>query len=176
MSDDEEKKITDIDILENAIDDLLDEKIDEAQNILGHRWLERGTFATMIGSSGVGKSVASMQSAIEAAAGKPVFGIPPVRPLRVMVVQSEDSKNDRIMQVQMIRELAKDPVHFQRVHDNLTIYTTTRRGYRLFHQLEAFFTNDETGEFNCDYDLFILNPAFAFFDDGSSVEDSKDAG
>src|SRR5258707_773677 len=109
MSNNEEKKITDVDIVESAVDDLLDEKIDEAQNILGRRWLERGTFATLIGSSGIGKSVAAMQIAIEASAGKPVFGIPSVRPLNVIVVQSEDSKNDRITQVQCIRELAKEP-------------------------------------------------------------------
>jgi AAA domain len=176
MGEEKEKTIADVDIVESAIDDLLDEKIDETQNILGHRWLERGTFATLIGSSGIGKSVAAMQIAIEAAAGKPVFGIPPVRPLNVMVVQSEDSKNDRITQVQCIRELAKEPEHFERVRHNLAIYTTTRRGYRLFHQLEDFYTDEETGEFKCGVDLFILNPAFAFFDDGASVEDSKDVG
>jgi RecA-family ATPase len=176
MSEEKARIIADIDILESAIDDLLDEKIDHTQNILGHRWLERGTFATLIGSSGVGKSVAAMQIAIEAASGKPVFGIPSVRPLKVMVVQSEDSKNDRITQVQCIRELVKEPEYFEKVRRNLVIYTTTRRGLRLFDQLEAFYTDDETGEFKCDVDLLIINPAFAFFDGGSSVEDSKDVG
>jgi RecA-family ATPase len=93
--------------------DLLDAEIDETQNILGHRWVERGTFATLIGSSGIGKSVAAMQIAIQAAAGLPVFGIPPVRPLNVMVIQSEDSRNDRITQIQCVRELVKEPEHLK---------------------------------------------------------------
>jgi hypothetical protein len=46
---------------ESVFGDLLNAKIDESQNLLGDRWLERGTFATMIGSSGVGKSVAATQ-------------------------------------------------------------------------------------------------------------------
>ena len=171
-----EKPPVDIDIYENAVDDLLNEKIDATQNILGHRWLERSTFATLIGSSGIGKSVAAVQMGIESAAGLPVFGIPSVRPLKVLIIQSEDSKNDRITQVQCIREIAKDPIHFERVRKNLGIYTTTRRGYRLFHKLEENFTNSETGELNCEVDLFILNPAFAFFDENASVENSKDVG
>jgi hypothetical protein len=39
MGEEKEKTIADVDIVESAIDDLLDEKIDETQNILGHRWL-----------------------------------------------------------------------------------------------------------------------------------------
>jgi RecA-family ATPase len=176
MSEENKKSYSDMDIIEGSVDDLLNEKIDETQNILGHRWLERGTFGVLIGSSGVGKSVAAMQMAVEAAAGLPVFGIPSLRPLKVMVIQAEDSKNDRIAQVQCIRELAKDPVHFESVRENHVIYTTTRRGYRLFYQLEDFYTDEETGEINCDIDLFIFNPAFAFFEEGASVEDSKDVG
>jgi RecA-family ATPase len=68
-----------IDTLETA-EELLFSEIDETKNLLGNRWLERGTFATLIGSSGIGKSVAAMQSAILVAAGLPVFGIKPPRP------------------------------------------------------------------------------------------------
>jgi RecA-family ATPase len=175
MSEEKARITADIDIVE-GLSELLNAQIDHTQNILGHRWLERGTFATLIGSSGVGKSVAAMQIAIEAAAGKPVFGMTPVRPLKVLLVQSEDSKNDRISQTQCVRELLKDPEEFKRADDNLLFLTTNRRGYRLFNHLEDAYTDDETGEFKCNVDLFIFNPAFAFFDGGSSVEDSKDVG
>ena len=62
---------------ESVFGDLLNAKIDESQNLLGDRWLERGTFATMIGSSGVGKSVAATQGGILLAAGLPFFGTKP---------------------------------------------------------------------------------------------------
>ena len=118
--------------LKNVFSDLLNAEIDESQNLLGNRWLERGTFATMIGSSGVGKSVAATQGGILTAAGLPFFGIKPPRPLRVLIVQSEDSRNDRIDQVQCARVLVPTEKHAE-TDKNLFIYTTTdERGKVLF--------------------------------------------
>src|SRR6266446_7331017 len=145
--------------LESVFGDLLHAEIDESQNLLGHRWLERGTFATLIGSSGIGKSVAAMQIAIQAAAGLPVFGIKPVRPLRVLVVQAEDSRNDRIDQVQCAPILVPAELH-QEMDERLYIYTTTdERGADLFNLLENAFTDSDTGESIIDF--FVFNPAFA---------------
>ena len=156
-------------ILENVITDLLDATLDQSQNILGHRWLERGTFGLLIGSSGVGKSVVAMQMAVQAAAGLPVFGIPPVRPLNVLIVQAEDSKNDRILQVQCIHEIVKDSALISRLKQECNIATTNLRGEELFTALE-----EDYGDYGID--LFIFNPAFAFFDEGASAEDSQDVG
>lgn len=164
------------DIFYNVVDDLLDAKIDLTQNVLGDCWLERGTFGVLIGSSGMGKSQAAVQMAIEAASGLPIFGIQTPKPLNVLVVQSEDSKNDLIKQVQCIRMLAAAPALLKRVRPNFNIIVTNRRGWNLFNWLEELYTDTDTNEV-CDApDLFILNPAFAFFDEGASVEDSKDAG
>src|SRR6202035_5189610 len=119
-------------VLESIFNDLLNAQIDEAQNLLGNRWLERGTFATLIGSSGIGKSVAAMQTAICTAAGLPAFGIKPPRPLRTLIVQSEDSRNDRIDQVQCARVLIPEEMHAE-VDKRIAIYTTTdERGEELF--------------------------------------------
>jgi hypothetical protein len=93
-------------LIENPIIDLLDAQINQHENILGNRWLERGTVATIVGPSGVGKSMVAVQICVEAAAGVEVFGMRVPRPLRVLLVQSEDSKNDRIEQVQCIRPIA----------------------------------------------------------------------
>src|SRR5258708_1851339 len=72
-------------LIENVMEDLFDAQIDDTQKILGDRWLEKGSFGVAIGPSGVGKSVFAIQAAIEAAVGRPVFGIPTIRPLRVVV-------------------------------------------------------------------------------------------
>jgi hypothetical protein len=166
------------DFMENPIEDLLYAEIDETQNILGNRWLERGTFATIIGSSGIGKSVVVMQKSILFSAGLPAFGIKPPRPLNIVLVQSEDPRNDRIMQVQCIQEICPSIEHQYLIGKNLFIYTTNRRGEGLFAYLEGVFgkIDKEKKSIICDVDLFIFNPAFAFFDEGASVEDSKDVG
>jgi hypothetical protein len=166
------------DFVENPIEDLLNANIDETQNVLGNRWLERETFATIIGSSGIGKSVAAMQMAILFSAGLPAFGIKPPRPLTVVLVQSEDPRNDRIMQVQCIPNLCPSSEQRNLISKNLFIYTTNRRGQGLFAYLEGIFgkIDKEKKTIICDVDLFIFNPAFAFFDEGGSVEDSRDVG
>jgi RecA-family ATPase len=159
-------------ILETVFSDLLNAEIDESQNLLGNRWLERGTFAMMIGSSGVGKSVAAIQGGILAAAGLPFFGIKPAHPLRVLIVQSEDSRNDRIDQVQCARVLVSTEKHTQ-TDKNLFIYTTTdERGEILFNRLENISLNPITKK--PEIDFYILNPAFAFFPEDASVESSSD--
>src|ERR1700757_4732084 len=78
--------------------DLRDKEIDYSVNILGNRFLERGTYGTIVGSSGIGKSVLAVQIGILAALGREVFGLKVDRPLRVLVVQAEDSWNDRVEQ------------------------------------------------------------------------------
>jgi hypothetical protein len=165
-----------IDTIESA-EELMFSEIDETQNLLGNRWLERGTYATLIGSSGIGKSVVAMQMAILAAAGLPIFGIKPPRPLAVMLIQSEDSRNDRITQVKCIWDLCPTQELRELVFKNLVIYTTDRRGIILFNHLEQHLPEpNEAGITTCPYEFFIINPAFAFFDEGASVEESRDVG
>jgi AAA domain len=101
--------------IENPVRDLLNSEIDPEQNILGDFWLERGACNVIVGPSGVGKSVVSIQGAIEAAAGLPVFGMTTSEPLRVVVVQAEDSRNDRITQVQCINQIVASQDNLDRL-------------------------------------------------------------
>jgi hypothetical protein len=66
----------------------------DTNNIIGRRWLCRGYAAWLIGPSGVGKSSLLLQFGVSFAAGLPICGITPVRPLRVLVVQAENDKGD----------------------------------------------------------------------------------
>jgi RecA-family ATPase len=147
-------------IIENPVVDLLHEEIDYSQNILGDLWLERNTYAIIQGTSGIGKSMVAVQIGVEAALGRLVFGLRVERPLRVLIVQAEDSKNDRILQTTCIHKLAVTKEERLTVSQNLRIVTPrkrTHRGKALFDFLADAFRD-------CEFDLFILNPAFAFLD------------
>src|SRR6266446_18628 len=146
-------------IIESPVRDLLGKPIDYSQNILGDLWIERGNYALIHGSSEVGKSVLVAQIAIEAALGRETFGLKVDRPLKVLIVQAEDSKNDRIGQFNtMLKRLAPDDQKL--VHANVRIITPRKRahrGKRLFSFLSKEFED-------CTIDLVIFNPAFAFLD------------
>jgi RecA-family ATPase len=162
--------------MESVFGDLLNAKVDNEQNLLGNRLLERRTFATLIGPSGIGKSIAAMQGRICAAAGLPLFGITPARALNVLVVQSEDSRNDRIEQVQCARLLVPDTDEHPALVEKLFVFSTTKtdhRGAGLFDALSQL-VEDEAEEDKPD--LYIINLAFAFFPDDASVENSSDVG
>jgi len=64
------------------------------------RYLCRGHGAWLIGPSGVGKSSLMLQLGISFAAGRDAWGVAPMRPLRVLIVQAENDKGD-------IAEMAK---------------------------------------------------------------------
>jgi hypothetical protein len=66
----------------------------DASILLGNRYLNRGEGAVLSGTSGMGKSSMSIQTAILFALGRPAFGIPPNGQLRSLIVQSEDSEGD----------------------------------------------------------------------------------
>ncbi|MEI7902783.1 MAG: AAA family ATPase [bacterium] len=57
-------------------------------------WLRKGGGAFIVAPSGVGKSVMTIQCAICWALGKPFFGVAPVRPLRIEIIQAEDDNNE----------------------------------------------------------------------------------
>ena len=57
-------------------------------------WLRKGGGAFLIAPSGVGKSVWTVQAAISWALGKPFFGLEPVRPLKIVVIQAEDDREE----------------------------------------------------------------------------------
>src|SRR5690349_14445158 len=62
--------------------------------LLGNRYLNRGDGLVLSSSSGMGKSSMSHQMAADWALGLPFHGIAPNGPLRILIVQSEDSDGD----------------------------------------------------------------------------------
>ncbi len=67
---------------------------DDGTTLLGRRWLCRGAGALLIGQSGQGKSSLAMQGGILWSIGRSCFGIEPVRPLKILLIQSENDDGD----------------------------------------------------------------------------------
>lgn len=74
--------------------DEIEQPVSMDDNLLGDRLLERGQGIFLFGPSGCGKSVAALQAQAEWAAGMDGLHIKPQRPLRIVVLQTEDSVND----------------------------------------------------------------------------------
>lgn len=72
----------------------------DPNNLLGERWLCRGSSAMFIAPSGVGKSTLIMQLAINWVQGLPVFGIAPAKPLTILIIQAENDEGDLAEMIQ----------------------------------------------------------------------------
>lgn len=76
------------------IDILRYKPTEDADNLIGDRWLRRGSSLLFVGQSGVGKSTLLLNQAVKWAYGMPWFGIQPKRKLKVIVVQAENDVAD----------------------------------------------------------------------------------
>jgi hypothetical protein len=66
----------------------------DPDNLVGNRWLLRGSTALWAGGSGYGKSSLQMQLILYWVCGEIIFGLRPVRPLKILVLQAENNKGD----------------------------------------------------------------------------------
>ena len=67
---------------------------DTSDVLLGLRFLCRGGAWLLVAQSGIGKSVLAMQMALNFTLGKPVFGIDPHCPRKVLLIQAENNDID----------------------------------------------------------------------------------
>src|SRR6516164_6924910 len=70
------------------------QKIREEDILVGDGFMERASAIVLAGPSGIGKSSIAMQIGCCWSAGETPFDLVPRRPLRIMMVQHEDSHND----------------------------------------------------------------------------------
>ena len=78
-----------------SIKDLISfDSSNDPDNLIGQRWLTRGSSMIVSGGTGIGKSSLMMQIVIQWALGKDFFGIAPVKPLKIGVIQAENDKGD----------------------------------------------------------------------------------
>ena len=133
-------------------------------------WLRKGGGAFVVAPSGVGKSVFTLQAAVCWAMGRPAFGVAPVRPLKILVIQSEDDREEIAQFRNSVRRGLADEFGFDEGEINFVLGTDDAATARvLFHQAvglwgEAFV--EEVGallDAYPDIDLVIVNPFQAYF-------------
>ena len=94
---------------------------DPGQTLLGHRWLCRGGGAFVFGPSGLGKSVFTVQAAVQWGCGQAAFGIRPVGPLHSLIIQAEDDEGDVIEMAKVVMHLDLDKQQQELVRKNTHI-------------------------------------------------------
>jgi hypothetical protein len=67
----------------------------DPDNLIGDRWLRRGSSLLFVGQSGCGKSSMAFFQGLKWAMGEDWFGVKPVRPLKVAYVQAENDIADQ---------------------------------------------------------------------------------
>lgn len=98
----------------------------DPNNVLGQRWLCRGSSLVLVGQSGIGKSSLCMQLMILWALGLPAFNITPIKPLRSLLIQAENDHGDLAEMYQGVRHgMALTPEQERLLDDRIIIYRDT---------------------------------------------------
>jgi len=86
------------------------------------RYLCKGYGSWFIGQSGLGKSSLAIQEAVLWCLGRPFFGVTPIRPLRVLFVESENDEGDMAEPIQGILDsIAITPAEVDLISETLKI-------------------------------------------------------
>jgi RecA-family ATPase len=137
--------------------DFLDLEIDPQTNLLGDRWLTKGSGAFVIAPSGHGKSSTANQMTVSFAVGRVAFGIKPARPLRILVLQSEDDDAETKKFVQMIHKMNLTEEERKLLIENTRFeYRNDLTGSEFIAALNDFLTEWPA-------DLVLINPLTGFF-------------
>ncbi len=133
-------------------------------------WLRKGGGAFMVALAGVGKSVWTIQAAICWALGKTAFGVEPVRPLKIAVIQAEDDRNEVAEFRNAVRHGLVTEFGFDEADINFVLGTEDPATARVFlHKAVGLWGEAFVNEMGAilderpDIDLVIVNPFQAYF-------------
>jgi hypothetical protein len=131
--------------------------------LLGDGFLERGSACLLAGPSGIGKSSIALQSGCCWACGVDAFDLNPLRPLRIVMVQNEDSHNDLVRMSEVARHLNLDP---DLIHENYWIETLRGKIGKEAVQIMTEMVNWHKA------DVLQINPISAYHD--GDISQNKD--
>lgn len=139
----------------------------DPDNLIGDRWLTKGSSMILSGGSGIGKSSLLMQLVIQWSTGQPWFGISPIKPLRIGVIQAENNTGDLAEAFQGVIKSYKqfDPEWNKTLMKNLSFRTeTTRTGVAFLDYARRYITKSKL-------DLIIADPLLSYF--GEDLSDQS---
>jgi len=138
----------------------------DPDELLKHRFLCRGGAMLLVGQSGIGKSSFTIQCAVLWSLGREAFGLVPVGPLRILIVQAENDPGDMAeFREGVLKEL---------------VITDEDRGASV---IKTVWEDSRTGAAFCSevlqpllererFDLVIVDPALAYL--GGDANQQKD--
>lgn len=116
-------------------------------------WLSKEGCAVLVSTTGTGKSVLSMQMALFWAGGKTCFGITPVHPLKVAIIQTEDSAKIVKRNLTSFRKACGwTDDEFRQAMENVSLVDIKGKTGEAFIDLLANVQRDGG------YDLIVINP------------------
>jgi RecA-family ATPase len=122
----------------------------------------------IVAPSGMGKSVMSIQAAIEWSTGRDSFGIKPKRALKTLIVQAEDDEGDTIEMSQIAKYLNLTAIEAERFKANVWINQINNlTGARFLQALDAHLEHLAANW--AKPDLVIMNPYTSFL--GGEIKD-----
>ena len=138
----------------------------DPDNLIGKRWLTRGSSMIISGGTGIGKSSLMMQIVIRWCLGLDFFGIKPVKPLKIGVIQAENDKGD-------LAEAFRGVVHkrfsldqMNQLQKNLEFRTeAVRTGDQFLAYARRFIHRSKL-------DLIVADPLFSYF--GGDLSDQSE--
>ena len=133
---------------------------DDADCLLGRRYLCRGGSALWVGGSGIGKSVITIQAAITFALGEDLFGLKPRRPLKSIIVSAEDDFGDISETMQGVLTgmgIAPGTAKYQQVKENVLVFSeSVLKGLPFIGWVEDLITEHKS-------DLVWINPLLSYY-------------
>lgn len=151
-----------------TVKDLLNfDPTNDPDNLIGNRWITRGSSMIISGGTGIGKSSLMMQIIIRWCLGLDFFGIKPVKPLKIGVIQAENDRGDL---AEAFRDIVKSmdlaPEQMRRLFAALEFRTeTVRTG-------EAFLAYARRFIHRSKLDLIVADPLFSYF--GGDLSDQSE--
>jgi len=150
-----------------TIKDLMDFDPDnDPDNLIGNRWITRGSSMIISGGTGIGKSSLMMQIIIRWCLGLDFFGIKPVKPLKIGVIQAENDKGDlaEAFRGVVYKRFSLDQMN--QLQKNLEFRTeTVRTGDQFLAYARRFIHRSKL-------DLIVADPLFSYF--GGDLSDQSE--
>ena len=146
------------------------EPTQDINTIVGSNWLKRGGSLLMVGQSGIGKSSLLMQLCVSWALGRPLFGLKPVKPLKILIVQAENDFGDLSEQAQGVLKGLDIDMHFDEeevalLRKNIKTFTDQTHVGKEFVDAVARRAQE------IQPDLVAVDPLLSFIGDDISKQD-----